>query len=117
MGLDSFTIRNLELFHSLANQGMHGTLIGTIDKTITASGSRLLKNWIRQPLTDKLEILDRLDRIGEFIQNKDFLDKIQNKLGWQPTINISEGIDEVISWVIENWDIIKSLPHDYIHKP
>ena len=41
MGLDAFTIRNLEIFKSLATQGIHGTLVGTIDKTVTATESRL----------------------------------------------------------------------------
>ncbi|SVD88288.1 uncharacterized protein METZ01_LOCUS441142, partial [marine metagenome] len=68
MGLDASTIRNLEIFQSLTTQGIHGTLIGTIDQTLTASGSRLLKNWLRQPLTDPTKINQRLDRISEFIE-------------------------------------------------
>ena len=80
MGLDDFTIRNLELFTSLSNQGIHGTLIKTIDKTITSAGSRLLKNWLRQPLTDKLIIIDRLDRINNLIDNEKILIKLREKL-------------------------------------
>ena len=62
MGLDAFTIRNLEIFQSLSTQGIHGTLVGTIDETITGSGSRLLKNWLRQPLTDPKNINERIYR-------------------------------------------------------
>ena len=80
MGLDAFTIRNLELFQSLSNQGIHGTLVGTIDKTITSAGSRLLKNWLRQPSTNLKIINARLDRISNFIQNENILKEIQNLL-------------------------------------
>ena len=45
------------------------------------------------------------------------IEKIQQELNWKPTVTLSEGIDEVIKWVDLNWDIIKSLPLDYIHKP
>ncbi|MDP6275952.1 MAG: DNA mismatch repair protein MutS, partial [Candidatus Marinimicrobia bacterium] len=38
MGLDGFTVRNLEIFKSLATQGTHGTLIEVLDDTVTAGG-------------------------------------------------------------------------------
>ena len=76
MGLDSFTIRNLEIFQSLSNQGVHGTLIKVIDKTVTSSGSRLLKNWIREPLIDKKQINSRLNRVEEFYKDQSLLKNI-----------------------------------------
>ncbi len=69
MGVDAFTLRNLEIFNSLSTQGIHGTLIGTIDNTITAAGSRMIKNWLRQPLNDVEKINDRLDCITESMQD------------------------------------------------
>ena len=78
MGLDAFTIRNLEIFQSLSSQGIHGTLVGTIDNTVTAAGSRLIKNWLRQPLTDPEKINVRLDRITEFIFDDGMLENIQD---------------------------------------
>ena len=71
VGLDDFTIKNLELFTSLQNLGVHGTLIGTIDKTKTSSGSRLLKNWIRRPITDANKINIRLNRIQDLLEDFD----------------------------------------------
>ena len=44
--LDSFTIRNLEVFQSLSNQGTHGTLIDCVDMTVTSGGGRLLRKKI-----------------------------------------------------------------------
>jgi len=78
MSLDAFTIRNLELFNSLATQGIHGTLVSTIDRTITGLGSRLLKNWLRQPLTNPTKINERLDRISEFNSHPKLLEFMQN---------------------------------------
>ena len=80
MNIDSFTIRNLEIFKSLSGQGIHGTLISTIDKTNTGAGSRLLKSWLRHPLSDTEKINIRLDRIGEFINNLEIQSNIQDIL-------------------------------------
>ena len=52
MILDSYTIKNLELFKSISTGDKNGTLINSIDKTKTSSGSRLLKKWILHPLID-----------------------------------------------------------------
>ncbi|MCK4577902.1 MAG: DNA mismatch repair protein MutS, partial [Candidatus Marinimicrobia bacterium] len=70
MGLDAFTVRNLELFKSLATQGTHGTLISVIDATCTAQGARLLKHWLKGPLNDKAAIEERLDRVAELVANE-----------------------------------------------
>ena len=80
MRLDDFTFKNLEIFHSLTNQNNLGTLISVIDNTNTSMGSRLLKKYLRHPLTDIKKINSRLDIIDELIQNKDILDLIREKL-------------------------------------
>ena len=50
MVLDSFTIKNLEVFNSLSSQGIHGTLIECIDMTETSGGGRLLRKNLMNPL-------------------------------------------------------------------
>jgi DNA mismatch repair protein MutS len=52
--MDRFTLRNLELFHSTADQAV--TLLQVIDHTITPMGGRLLKRWMALPLKDKAAI-------------------------------------------------------------
>ena len=69
MGLDSFTVRNLEIFKSLASQGTHGTLIDILDETVTAGGGRLLRQWMNRPLTDKKRLTNRLDIVESFHNN------------------------------------------------
>ena len=73
MGLDEFTIRNLEIFQSLSSRGEQGTLVACIDKTETAGGGRLLRQWLHSPLLDKGEIEDRLNLVESFTKNKDTL--------------------------------------------
>ena len=78
--LDSYTIKNLEIFDSISTKSKEGTLINIIDRTQTAGGSRLLKKWIREPLTNIKEINERLDRIDELLINQDFNNLIINSL-------------------------------------
>ena len=56
MGLDEFTIRNLEIFQSLSTKGDQGTLINCIDQTQTAGGGRLLRQWLHSPLLKKKKL-------------------------------------------------------------
>ena len=80
MVLDEFTIRNLEIFQSLMTQGIHGTLIETLDKTRTPGGGRLLRKWLLFPLTEKEGINKRLKIISAFIDNKKVLKSISLSL-------------------------------------
>src|SRR3989344_4569735 len=42
--------------------------------------------------------------------------KAEKELNWQPQLTLDDAIDETITWIEENWNKIKSLPVDYIHK-
>ena len=81
MGLDSFTIRNLEVFNSLSTQGTHGTLVDCIDRTETSGGGRLLKKWLHQPLTDINRLNSRLDMVSSFFKQKRLLNNLRDTLG------------------------------------
>ncbi|MCK7482144.1 MAG: hypothetical protein M0C28_37070 [Candidatus Moduliflexus flocculans] len=52
MVLDDFTRRNLELTGSLLDGGRRGSLLGVLDRTVTAMGARQLRQWIGQPLVE-----------------------------------------------------------------
>ena len=80
MGLDGFTVKNLEIFKSLGSQGTHGTLIDILDKTITASGGRMLKQWLNRPLTNKKRLNKRFDIVESFIEDFKTLDDIRSSL-------------------------------------
>ena len=80
MGLDGFTVRNLEIFKSLATQGTHGTLIDILDKTITASGGRMLKQWLNRPLINIKRLNKRFDIVESFVKDSKTLDEVRFSL-------------------------------------
>src|SRR5215467_6307545 len=63
--LDAATRSNLELNRTLAGE-RRGSLLGAIDRTVTAAGSRLLAQRLAAPLTDAAEIGHRLDAVAAF---------------------------------------------------
>lgn len=65
MHLDRSTLRNLELLETIYDGDVKGSLLGVIGKTKTAMGGRLLRAWLREPLTDVAEINRRLDAVEE----------------------------------------------------
>ncbi len=65
MVLDSSTRRNLELTETLREKQKRGSLLWVLDKTRTAMGARLLRNYVEQPLIDQVDINNRLDAIEE----------------------------------------------------
>ena len=80
MGLDGFTVRNLEIFKSLATQGTHGTLVEVLDDTVTAGGGRLLKQWLNRPITDKKRLNKRLDIVGAFVEDTRIREDMRERL-------------------------------------
>lgn len=69
MIIDGQTRRNLELLETLREKNKKGSLLWVLDKTKTAMGARLLRNYIEQPLIDIDDINMRLDATLEFNQN------------------------------------------------
>jgi DNA mismatch repair protein MutS len=67
--VDELSCRNLELVKNIRTGSAQGTLLGIMDKTITAMGGRQIKRWIRYPLMDILEIQSRQDAIEEAKEN------------------------------------------------
>ena len=65
MALDKATIRNLEITETLYEKKVQGSLLGILDKTHTAMGSRKMRQWLREPLNNSKEINLRLDGVEE----------------------------------------------------
>ena len=65
MIIDSATHRNLELIETLREKQKKGSLLWVLDKTKTAMGARLMRNWIEQPLIEKKKITARQDAVEE----------------------------------------------------
>lgn len=80
MTLDSQTINNLELFKAGRSESKNYSLYNILNFTHTPMGSRLLRNWISQPLLDINEIYQRSDTISEFKNSPKILKNISDQL-------------------------------------
>lgn len=80
MFLDTTTQKNLELIRNQSDGGTFGTLFSILNNTRTPMGTRLLKQWIVQPLLSKNEIDRRLECVEFFISNYDLLQEFRQTL-------------------------------------
>ncbi len=76
--LDKFTIRNLELLHSLGEDGK--SLLDVIDRTVSPMGARMLRRWITFPLKDPQKINGRLDAVEYFFKHPEERDALREQL-------------------------------------
>ncbi|MBQ9357913.1 MAG: DNA mismatch repair protein MutS, partial [Abditibacteriota bacterium] len=81
MLMDASTRLNLELTRPAGSADKSLTLLATVNKTKTAMGSRLLRNWIEAPLVDPAGINDRLDKVETFFRNRLLLEDVRSALG------------------------------------
>jgi len=96
MHLDSATIRNLELVRPLGfgepRSGQdQSTVLSVLDRTATAMGSRLLRDWLVRPLLDRGAIHARLDAVGEL------KDRIQQRVSLRTTLREVQDIARLSS--------------------
>ena len=68
MVLDDFTRRNLELTETLHDGGRRGSLLGVMDRTVTAMGARKLRHWMTHPLVDLKRIEERHTAVEELVR-------------------------------------------------
>lgn len=78
--IDNQSRKNLEIVKSLNGEGSENTLFSVLNKTNTASGSRLLKVWLNSPLRDIEEIRKRLSIVSMFKNDLTLSEKISNEL-------------------------------------
>ncbi|MEI3529955.1 MAG: DNA mismatch repair protein MutS [Bacilli bacterium] len=78
--MDIHTKRNLELTETLRLKQRNYSLIWLLDKTKTAMGSRMLKNFIENPLIDKAEINRRYDMVEVLLKEFILKGDLQNLL-------------------------------------
>ena len=76
--LDRFTVRNLELLHSIGDDGK--SLLDVIDRTVSPMGARLLRRWLLFPLKDVDAINARLDIVEYFFRDPDMRDELARQL-------------------------------------
>ncbi len=78
--MDINTKRNLELTENLRLKNRNYSLFWLLDKTRTAMGSRLLKNWIENPTVNKSIILKRHDIVETLLEEFILKEELRNLL-------------------------------------
>jgi len=68
MAIDQATRGNLELMRTLSGE-RRGSLLESIDRSVTSAGSRLLAQRLSAPLTDPKAIARRLDAVASFVEH------------------------------------------------
>ena len=69
LSMDSNTRRNLELCRTMRDNEKRGSLLWVLDRTKTAMGARLLRQYVEQPLMNQRKILYRQGAVVEFFEN------------------------------------------------
>jgi DNA mismatch repair protein MutS len=86
MILDAATLANLEVFRSTREVGgpagarRRGTLLGVLDRTVTAPGGRTLREWLRRPLVDPSAIAERHRAVGALAADNPRRERLRERL-------------------------------------
>ena len=67
--MDINTRRNLELTETLRSKEKRGSLLWVLDRTKTAAGARLLRQWVEHPLLSTGTIISRQNAVEELCEN------------------------------------------------
>lgn len=68
--IDQTTRRALEISETYRGGNRSGTLISCFDRTSTALGARLLREWLMSPLTDVDTILQRQNSVADLVKDE-----------------------------------------------
>ena len=102
--MNAATIKSLELVESMRDRKGEYTLFKAINRAVTSSGARLIKNEILNPLSDIDAIERRLDWVERFYKNKEELNEVRTAL---KEVSDLERLSSRMS-------LLKTLPKDFI---
>jgi len=85
MRIDAATRRNLELTRSLEG-ARKGSLLATVDRTVTGAGARLLAERLAAPLAEPEGIRMRLDAVAFLVEAPSLRDKLRKLLKRVPDL-------------------------------
>jgi len=80
MTMDVHSKRNLELVETLREKKKQGSLLWVLDRTETAMGGRMLKQWIGRPLLNRETIEKRHELVGKLYDNFFARESLQEQL-------------------------------------
>ncbi|HAX68184.1 MAG TPA: DNA mismatch repair protein MutS [Anaerolineae bacterium] len=103
MTLDSSTRRNLELDETLRGE-RKGSLLGTLDATITPMGKRMIHQWVSQPLLNVERINKRQNGVEFFVKNGMVRAELREAL--KPIADLERLINRVIAGQAQPRDLV-----------
>ncbi len=115
MVLDAATRRNLELIETIRGRQARGALLGILDRSCTAMGGRLLRQWISRPLLDLGRLQNRLDAVEAFYVDGVLRSQVQEGLG--PIADLERLTSRIMNGtagpreLISLRDSLEAIPH------
>jgi DNA mismatch repair protein MutS len=103
MTLDTSTRRNLELDETLRGE-RKGSLLGTLDHTVTPMGKRLMHQWVSQPLLNVQKIQHRQNGVQHFFDNGMKRAEIRNVL--KPLADLERLVNRVMADQAQPRDLV-----------
>ncbi|MBI3738061.1 MAG: DNA mismatch repair protein MutS [Chloroflexi bacterium] len=103
MTLDAPTRRNLELDETLRGE-RKGSLLGTLDHTVTPMGKRLMHQWVSQPLLDVKKIETRQDGIQHFFD--DGMQRAELRAALKPLADLERLTNRVVAGLAQPRDLV-----------
>jgi DNA mismatch repair protein MutS len=103
MTLDAPTRRNLELDETLRGE-RKGSLLGTLDHTITPMGKRMIHQWVSQPLLNVEKIKARQDAVQFFFERG--MDRAELRAALKPLADIERIVNRIIAGHAQPRDLV-----------
>ncbi|MFN8382152.1 MAG: DNA mismatch repair protein MutS [Anaerolineales bacterium] len=103
MTLDASTRRNLELDETLRGE-RKGSLLGTLDFTITPMGKRLIHQWVSQPLLHVEKIKTRQNGVEYFVQQG--MIRAELRAALKPLADLERLVNRVIAGQAQPRDLV-----------
>jgi len=78
--IDESSRRSLEITRTIREGRRDGSLLAVLDRTVTAMGSRLLADWLANPLIDVPSIQARQEAVAELVADSALADHLHETL-------------------------------------
>src|SRR5688500_1983678 len=103
MTLDTATRRNLELDETLRGE-RKGSLLGTLDQTMTPMGKRLIHQWVSQPLLNVERIKRRQNGVQYFFD--DGMKRAELRAALKPLADLERLVNRVLAGYAQPRDLV-----------
>ena len=103
MTLDASTRRNLELDETLHGE-RKGSLLGTLDQTVTPMGKRLIHQWVSQPLLNVEKIQQRQNGVQYFYNNG--MKRAELRAALKPLADLERLVNRVLAGYAQPRDLL-----------